>query len=108
MPHQSTLEGEQVEERRLRTSEHERYALFGQTTENAQGIPLSWLLLAIIGLVLAIVLFAPKIYLANNIYYTSRTIQKLKGQEDLLKEEKRQLQLQLEKQRYKYSVENMP
>ncbi|WP_120945056.1 MULTISPECIES: hypothetical protein [Helicobacter] len=99
---------EHTEERRLRASAQERDALFSDQIREHQGIPIAWLLIAIVGLILSLVLFAPKIYLTNNIYYTSRAIQKLKGQENLLQEEKRQLQLELEQQRYKYTIENMP
>ncbi|GMB92848.1 hypothetical protein NHP200010_05590 [Helicobacter bizzozeronii] len=96
-----------LEERRLRTSQKERDALFNQEVLE-QGIPLSllWRVLGI--LVIVLVLFAPKIYLTNNIYYTSKSIQKLKAQENLLKEEKHRLELELEKQRFKYTIENMP
>ncbi|MFC3847604.1 hypothetical protein ACFOPX_03520 [Helicobacter baculiformis] len=108
MPHTLALDEERLEERRLRTSAQERDALFSEETIERQGISLAWLLFVIVGLVFTLILFAPKIYLTDNIYYTSRAIQKLKGQESLLQEEKRQLQLELEKQRYKYTVENMP
>nr|WP_247599741.1 hypothetical protein [Helicobacter suis] len=59
-------------------------------------------------LFIALILFTPKIYLTNNIYYTSRVIQKLSSQKELLQEEKHRLELELEKQRYKYNIENMP
>nr|WP_193365368.1 hypothetical protein [Helicobacter bizzozeronii] len=96
-----------LEERRLRTSEKERDALFNQEVLE-QGIPLSLLWRVLGVLVIVLVLFAPKIYLTNNIYYTSKSIQKLKTQENLLKEEKHRLELELEKQRFKYTIENMP
>ncbi len=96
-----------LEERRLRTSEKERDALFNQEMLE-QGIPL-FLLWRVLGLLaIVLVLFTPKIYLTNNIYYTSKAIQKLKTQENLLKEEKHRLELELEKQRFKYTIENMP
>ncbi len=96
-----------LEERRLRTSQKERDALFNQEVLE-QGIPLSLLWRVLGVLVIVLVLFAPKIYLTNNIYYTSKSIQKLKAQENLLKEEKHRLELELEKQRFKYTIENMP
>ncbi len=96
-----------LEERRLRTSQKERDALFNQEVVK-QGIPLSLLWRVLGVLVIVLVLFAPKIYLTNNIYYTSKSIQKLKTQENLLKEEKHRLELELEKQRFKYTIENMP
>ncbi|WP_104695558.1 hypothetical protein [Helicobacter salomonis] len=108
MSHTLAIEEEHLEERRLRTSAKERDALFSEEATERQGISVAWLFLSVMGLILSLVLLTPKIYLTNNIYYTSRAIQKLKGQENLLQEEKRQLQLELEKQRYKYTIENMP
>ncbi|BEG57124.1 hypothetical protein NHP21005_08120 [Helicobacter sp. NHP21005] len=98
----------EVEERRLRTTDKEREALFTENTQEQRG--LSPLNLGAVFIVFFIVLFlfAPKIYLSNNIYYMSRSIQKLQSQEEILQEEKYRLQLELEKQRYKYSIENMP
>lgn len=102
------LEDHPTEERRLRTSEKERDALFAQEVKAQQGISLPLLICVFVVLLIVLILFAPKIYLTNNIYYTSRSIQKLKAQESLLKEERRRLELELEKQRFKYTIENMP
>ncbi|BCZ17028.1 hypothetical protein NHP190003_03100 [Helicobacter sp. NHP19-003] len=96
------------EERRLRATDKEREALFADNKEEQQGLsPLNLGGVFIIFLITLFV-FAPKIYLSNNIYYLSRSIQKLQSQEELLQEEKHRLGLELEKQRYKYNIENMP
>ncbi|BCD45847.1 hypothetical protein [Helicobacter suis] len=98
---------EETEERRLRTSNKEREALIAQEKEQ-QGLSPASLAVVLGMLFIALILFTPKIYLTNNIYYTSRVIQKLSSQKELLQEEKHRLELELEKQRYKYNIENMP
>lgn len=54
--------------------------------------------------VLAIVLFIPKIYLRNNIYYTSKDINKLYAHYISLKEENRFLSQQLEDMKFKNQI----
>lgn len=55
-------------------------------------------------LVISLVLFVPKIYLANNIYYTSKDINKLYANYVSLKEENRFLQQQLEDMKFKNQI----
>lgn len=55
-------------------------------------------------LFLALVLYFPKIYLANNIYYTSKDINKLYAHYTSLKEENRFLQQQLEDMKFKNQI----
>ena len=50
--------------------------------------------------ILSWILLLPKIYLANNIYYVSKDINKLNAQYLSLKEENKFLQQQLEKMKY--------
>ncbi|CRF48165.1 putative [Helicobacter heilmannii] len=95
------------QERRLRATDKEREALFAENKEEQQGLSPLNLGAVFIIFFITLVLFAPKIYLSNNIYYISRSIQKLQSQKELLQEEKHRLELELEKQRYKYNVENM-
>lgn len=57
-------------------------------------------------LVISLVLFVPKIYLANNIYYTSKDINKLYANYVSLKEENRFLQQQLEDMKFKNQIED--
>ena len=55
-------------------------------------------------LIISLVLFVPKIYLANNIYYTSKDINKLYANYVSLKEENRFLQQQLEDMKFKNQI----
>lgn len=55
-------------------------------------------------LALALTLFFPKIYLSNNIYYTSKDINKLYAHYTSLKEENRFLQQQLEDMKFKNQI----
>ncbi|GLH58428.1 hypothetical protein [Helicobacter ailurogastricus] len=95
------------QERRLRATDKEREALFANSTQEQQGFSLLSLVTIFSVFFVVLLLFMPKIYLSNNIYYMSRAIQKLQSQAELLQEEKHRLQLELEKQRYKYNIEDM-
>ena len=53
---------------------------------------------------LVLVLFMPKIYLRNNIYYISKDINRLHSHYISLKEENKFLQQQLEKMKYKNQI----
>jgi cell division protein FtsL len=55
-------------------------------------------------LIISLVLFFPKIYLANNIYYVSKDINKLYANYVSLKEENRFLQQQLEDMKFKNQI----
>lgn len=57
-------------------------------------------------LFLAIVLFIPKIYIINNIYYTSKDINKLYAHYISLKEENVFLAQQLEDMKFKNQIED--
>ena len=62
-------------------------------------------LFIIFGTMFAIlILFMPKIYLRNNIYYVSKDINKLYSHHISLKEENKFLQQQLEKMKYKNQI----
>lgn len=62
------------------------------------------LLIVIVIFVVATVLYIPKIYLRNNIYYTSRDINKLNAHYISLKEENRFLRQQLEDMKFKNQI----
>ena len=51
-----------------------------------------------------LILFMPKIYLRNNIYYVSKDINKLHSHNIALKEEHKFLEQQLEKMKYKNQI----
>ncbi len=62
------------------------------------------LIFVFVGLFLALALFVPKIYLRNNIYYTSKDINKLYAHYISLKEENRFLSQQLEDMKFKNQI----
>ncbi|ANH42452.1 hypothetical protein AA971_03035 [Helicobacter pylori] len=95
------------EERFVRIEENEKKELFARTAdENPHGLSL----MALIGVLVFggafLALLAPKIYLSNNIYYISRKINTLEDQKRLLLEEQQILKNELEKERFKYYIEN--
>ena len=64
------------------------------------------LLIVLGSLILALTLFFPKIYLANNIYYVSKDINKLYAHYISLKEENKFLAQQLEDMKFKNQIED--
>ena len=64
-------------------------------------------LLIVLGILLsAVILFFPKIFLANNIYYVSKDINKLYAHYISLKEENKFLAQQLEDMKFKNQIED--
>ncbi len=64
-------------------------------------------LIIVLGILLiALVLFVPKIYLTNNIYYVSKDINKLYAHYISLKEENKFLAQQLEDMKFKNQIED--
>lgn len=55
-------------------------------------------------LVLSVIIFAPKIYLRNNIYFSSKEISQLQIQHDTLIEENRHLRRQLEDMKFQHLI----
>ena len=62
------------------------------------------LILVFTVLIIALILFTPKIYLRNNIYYVSKDINKLYAHYISLKEENRFLRQQLEDMKFKNQI----
>lgn len=62
--------------------------------------------IAIGALIFALILFFPKIYLQNNIYYVSKDINKLYAHYISLKEENKFLSQQLEDMKFKNQIED--
>ena len=62
------------------------------------------LLVVIIAFAVGFLLFVPKIYLKNEIYYISRDVGKLYGQYQTLKEENRDLSEKIEVMKFKNQV----
>ncbi len=91
----------------IRIEGDEKKELFvGTANENPHGLSL----MALIGVLVFggafLALLVPKIYLSNNIYYISRKINTLEDQKRLLLEEQQILKNELEKERFKYYIEN--
>jgi cell division protein FtsL len=64
----------------------------------------SALFIVIFLFILAVILFLPKIYFANNIYYTSKDINKLYAHYISLQEENKFLSQQLEDMKFKNQI----
>lgn len=79
-----------------------------QEYQESQGNLDSKILLLMLGLlVLSMIVFVPKIYLRNNIYFSSKNIAKLQIQHDTLIEENRHLKRQLEDVKFHYLVTDL-
>lgn len=68
--------------------------------------PKNSLLIVLGALALGLILFFPKIFLANNIYYVSKDINKLYAHYISLKEENKFLAQQLEDMKFKNQIED--
>ena len=64
------------------------------------------LVMVYLAVFIALALFWPKIYIANQIYYISRDIADISGKRDMLLEENRALSIKLENLRYKNQILN--
>ncbi|PAF51891.1 hypothetical protein BKH43_01275 [Helicobacter sp. 13S00401-1] len=71
------------------------------------GLGKDMLIIGLAILIITLILFAPKVYLANNIYYVSRDISRLQAQQQLLAEAKHKLQLELEQLKIKHLNETL-
>ena len=87
----------------MRIDPHERDEIFALELEQKdEGLNVRYLIYAYIGLSLFLLVCMPKVWLSSTIYYTSRDINKLQTQRDLLQEENKRLQNEREKLRYQY------
>ncbi|MDL0089127.1 hypothetical protein [Campylobacter gastrosuis] len=75
-----------------------------QTRE--QNLGFKTLMIAYLSLLIALCLFLPKIYIANQIYHISRDISEISTKRDVLLEENRALRIRLENIKYKYQILN--
>ncbi|MDA3969059.1 hypothetical protein [Helicobacter ibis] len=98
-PHtQHTQEAEdnkEVETINTSLTQEEKDSLL-DTKENTVAFSSQTILIALSAMIIALVLFIPKIYIRNNIYYTSRNIIQLQTQLDSLNEENKHIKKQLE------------
>lgn len=87
----------------MRIDPHERDEIFALELEQKdEGLNVRYLIYVYIGLSLFLLVCMPKVWLSSAIYYTSRDINKLQTQRDLLQEENKRLQNEREKLRYQY------
>lgn len=70
--------------------------LLTDVRENIVAFSSQTILIALSAMIIALALFIPKIYIRNNIYYTSRNIIQLQTQLDSLNEENKHIKKQLE------------
>ena len=74
----------------------EKDSLITNEAENVTAFNSQTILIALSAMFIALVLLIPKIYIRNNIYYTSRNIIQLQTQLDSLNEENKHIKKQLE------------
>ncbi|MGX2971425.1 hypothetical protein [Helicobacter sp. T3_23-1059] len=87
----------------VRINQNERDELFAiETIQKDEGLNVRYLIYAYLGLGALLLMCMPKIWLSSAIYYTSRDINKLQTQRDLLQEENKRLQNEREKLKYQY------
>ncbi len=88
----------------MRRSERGELLESFEEIEQRSELSLGHFIYVVLLMLLALLLFVPKIYVANQIYYKSRTINKLLDDYEILKEENRLLTQKLEYERYKNQV----
>lgn len=77
------------------------------TTHIGNKLPFSCLLSALRVFFIALVLFCPKVYLANNIYYISKEIASLQVSRDILEEQNKGLKREREDIEFAFKVLNV-
>ena len=79
----------------------EREAALESAKYNINEIPFKMVLIVFVCMAVCLMLFAPKIYIRNNIYYASRSIIQLQAHIDSLNEENKHIKKQLEDIKFK-------
>lgn len=79
----------------------EREAILKGMDLNTKEIPFKMVVVTFCLMAFVLVLFIPKIYIRNNIYYASRNIIQLQAQIDSLREENKHIKKQLEDIKFK-------
>ncbi|MCX2682329.1 hypothetical protein OQH60_00530 [Campylobacter sp. MIT 21-1685] len=77
---------------------------FSGAIKEERNLSFNHLLFAILAVSFALFLFAPQIYIRNQIYYLSREIAGLKTEENVLDEENKELNRRLEKMRFQNQI----
>ncbi|AQW81311.1 hypothetical protein [Campylobacter pinnipediorum] len=78
--------------------------LYKKSTSQEENLSLKTLWVAYLLLLVCLCILIPKIYIANEIYYTSREISDINNKRDVLLEENRALKIKLENMKYKNQV----
>ena len=77
---------------------------FSAATKEDKNLNPNHLLFAILLVSFALFLFAPQIYIRNQIYYLSREIASLRAEESVLNEESKELKRKLENMRFQNQI----
>ncbi len=80
----------------------EKQLLLDEVDSNDVGIELIHIIFAYGFLLVCIIFIAPKIYIANNIYYVSKEIQDLRSIKEALKSQNSDLQQKLESVKFNF------
>lgn len=67
-------------------------------------LDVTYLLYVVLSILFVVVILFPKIYIQQQIYFTSRDVSKLKGEYDTLKEENRLIKGSVESIRFKNQI----
>lgn len=67
-------------------------------------LDVNYLLYVVLSILFAVVILFPKIYIQQQIYFTSRDVAKLKGEYDTLKEENRLIKGSVESIKFKNQI----
>lgn len=92
---QDSVIQDSIKELDMRISNDEKEGLVSLETQK-EGLGKWHLFLAFCVLFLIMSIFIPKIFISNNIYYTSREIARLHAEKELLHEERMRLQREIE------------
>lgn len=90
-------EEENIKEENVKVNLKEKEDLLNHSNE---GIDINSIFLAYAILFFMLLVFVPKIYLSNNIYYSSKNINYLQSQKEALKNENSDLQKKLESAKF--------
>lgn len=80
----------------IRISNDEKEGLVNFATAKVTGLSKFHLIMSFCVVFLMLSVFIPKIFISNNIYYTSREISRLHAEKELLHEERMRLQREME------------
>ena len=77
---------------------------FSGAIKEEKNLSFNHLLFAVLAVSFVLFLFAPQIYIRNQIYYLSREIAELRAEENVLNEENKELNRRLEQMRFQNQI----